>query len=384
MTTFTPHDSTLDERTRKAWSAYREDLAELQGRAYDAAEAESWDRLQEQLAGHRGRPRRAPHRWRARRLNGLQHRPRWRQGARSARVRAGPPPRPHGWDRSGSRMRSQSPAQRRKPRQAAVAACALAAALTLASCGSDDSTRTNAERPPVPIVISAAINDDAVSVSPKQFGAGPIRLVISNQSTSSQQVTLETTDDPGGSGPGVKAIATGPISPRETASVKGEVKPGHLRVAGRRRRRPPRAHRGGQATPVRAERAAAALAGGAAHAPPCRHAPRPPPHGPARSPARGDRPRRLAGPVAQADPTPSQTVFTKKLLDDPKTSAGVKRMLTTKSAIVDPRSGFVDVTGDGRQDALILVSTGGAGGAVALYVFSTHGQATARPTTRRR
>jgi hypothetical protein len=49
MTTFTPHDSTLDERTRKAWSAYREDLAELQGRAYDAAEAESWDRLQEQL-----------------------------------------------------------------------------------------------------------------------------------------------------------------------------------------------------------------------------------------------------------------------------------------------------------------------------------------------
>jgi hypothetical protein len=84
------------------------------------------------------------------------------------------------------------------------------------------------------------------------------------------------------------------------------------------------------------------------------------------------------GPVAQADPTPSQTIFTKKLLDDPKTSAGVKRMLTDKTAIVDPRSGFVDVTGDGRQDALVLVSTGGAGGAVGLYVFSTHGQATAQ------
>jgi hypothetical protein len=86
----------------------------------------------------------------------------------------------------------------------------------------------------------------------------------------------------------------------------------------------------------------------------------------------------LAGPLAQADPTPSQTVFTKKLLDDPQTSAGVKRMLTNKSAIVDPRSGFLDVTGDGRQDALILVSTGGAAGAVALYVFSTHGQQTAQ------
>src|SRR5689334_3767283 len=74
--------------------------------------------------------------------------------------------------------------------------------------------------------------------------------------------------------------------------------------------------------------------------------------------------------------TPSQKVFTQKLIDDAKTSAGVKKMLKAKTAIVDPRSGFVDVTGDGRQDALILVSTGGAGGAVALYVFSTHGQKT--------
>src|SRR3954471_7673119 len=80
--------------------------------------------------------------------------------------------------------------------------------------------------------------------------------------------------------------------------------------------------------------------------------------------------------VASAEPTQSQTVFTQKLLDDAKTSAGVKKMLTAKTAIVDPRSGFVDVTGDGRQDALILVSTGGAAGAVALYVFSRRGQAT--------
>lgn len=83
-----------------------------------------------------------------------------------------------------------------------------------------------------------------------------------------------------------------------------------------------------------------------------------------------------AAPLAGAAPTDTQKLFTQKLLDDAKTSAGVKKMLTNKTAIVDPRSGFVDVTGDGRQDALILVSTGGAGGAVALYVFSTHGQTT--------
>lgn len=49
MTTFAPNDSTLDERVREAWSAYRDDLAELEGRAYDAAEQESWERLQRTL-----------------------------------------------------------------------------------------------------------------------------------------------------------------------------------------------------------------------------------------------------------------------------------------------------------------------------------------------
>jgi hypothetical protein len=49
MTTFAPNLDTLDERTREAWSAYRDELAGLSGRPYDDAEAESWDRLQEAL-----------------------------------------------------------------------------------------------------------------------------------------------------------------------------------------------------------------------------------------------------------------------------------------------------------------------------------------------
>lgn len=91
----------------------------------------------------------------------------------------------------------------------------------------------------------------------------------------------------------------------------------------------------------------------------------------------------LALPAAptSAAPTQSQSVFTQKLLDDPATSAGIKRMLRSKQAIVDPRSGFADVTGDGRQDALIFVSTGGAAGTVGLYVFSTHGQSSSDATS---
>jgi hypothetical protein len=49
MTTYAPHDRALDERTRQAWSTYREGLTELTGRQYDDAEAEAWDRLQDAL-----------------------------------------------------------------------------------------------------------------------------------------------------------------------------------------------------------------------------------------------------------------------------------------------------------------------------------------------
>ena len=50
MTTFAPYDPALDERTRQAWSSYRDDLVELTGRHYADAEADAWDRLQDALA----------------------------------------------------------------------------------------------------------------------------------------------------------------------------------------------------------------------------------------------------------------------------------------------------------------------------------------------
>ena len=54
MTTFTQDErdrrlADLDERTRRAWADYTEALRELEGRDYEDAEDESWDRLQEQL-----------------------------------------------------------------------------------------------------------------------------------------------------------------------------------------------------------------------------------------------------------------------------------------------------------------------------------------------
>jgi hypothetical protein len=74
-----------------------------------------------------------------------------------------------------------------------------------------------------------------------------------------------------------------------------------------------------------------------------------------------------------AAPSKSQTLFRKTLLADAKTTAAIKTLLRD-GGFVAPEIEFADLTGDDRSDAVVLVETGGAAGAVALYVFSTHGK----------
>ena len=80
--------------------------------------------------------------------------------------------------------------------------------------------------------------------------------------------------------------------------------------------------------------------------------------------------------ASQAKPTASQQLFRKTLLADEQTTPGIVQLLRDRGGFVAPAIAFGDLTGDGRSDALVLVDTGGAAGAVALYVFSTHGRAT--------
>ena len=53
MTTSATHDATTqsqhDDRTRKAWGTYRENLLVLDGPAYDEAERAEWEHLQTEL-----------------------------------------------------------------------------------------------------------------------------------------------------------------------------------------------------------------------------------------------------------------------------------------------------------------------------------------------
>jgi hypothetical protein len=78
---------------------------------------------------------------------------------------------------------------------------------------------------------------------------------------------------------------------------------------------------------------------------------------------------------SSAAPTKSQALFEKTLLAGGKTTSDVKRLLGEGGGFVSPDITFADLTGDGRSDAIVLVETGGVAGAVALYVFSTDGEA---------
>ncbi|HYF25688.1 MAG TPA: hypothetical protein VD931_08130 [Baekduia sp.] len=105
-----------------------------------------------------------------------------------------------------------------------VCAFAVGAAAFLAGCGDDDDF-ANEPRPPSPVVITAAISPERVSVSPDELGAGPITLVVTNQSDATQRLTLR------GSG-GATNIEqqTGPINPSETASLQADLPQGDYEI----------------------------------------------------------------------------------------------------------------------------------------------------------
>jgi hypothetical protein len=109
---------------------------------------------------------------------------------------------------------------------ALMAACAAAAAV-LGACG-DDEDYANRPRPPAPITVTAAITGRGVDVSPAKFGAGPVVLIVSNQTEESLKLTLETEDV--ASGPGITA-STDPIDPAGTSQIKADLREGSYTLA---------------------------------------------------------------------------------------------------------------------------------------------------------
>ena len=103
-----------------------------------------------------------------------------------------------------------------------------ATACTIAGCGGEEDY-ANEPRPPTPINVTAAITDDRISISPQTFGAGPVVLIVSNQTDEPQTVTVET-EELGGNQPGLRERSN-PINPRGTGTLKVNVREGDYAVS---------------------------------------------------------------------------------------------------------------------------------------------------------
>jgi hypothetical protein len=105
-----------------------------------------------------------------------------------------------------------------------AAAGAVLFASVLAGCGDEGGDYANKPRPATPINVTAAVSDKEISISPKKFGAGPVVIIVSNQTGAKQRVTLQT-EELGGNQPGLKQ-STDPIAPRGTGTLKADVREG--------------------------------------------------------------------------------------------------------------------------------------------------------------
>lgn len=122
---------------------------------------------------------------------------------------------------------------------------ALALAGGTAGCGGSSDDYANKPRPATPINVTAAIGDRGISLSPKTFGAGPIVMIVSNQTGQGHTVTLET-QELGGSKPGLRESSR-PVAPGATARLQADLRRGTYEVS----------TRGGGVSPVTLEVGAA-------------------------------------------------------------------------------------------------------------------------------
>ena len=113
-------------------------------------------------------------------------------------------------------------------RRGALVAFALASLLVLPACG-DEEDHVNKDRPAESINVTAAIIDGRIQVSPDSFGAGPIRLIVTNQTDAAQVITFET-DEVGGDKPGTTQKSE-PITPSGTTTLEVDVREGEYAIS---------------------------------------------------------------------------------------------------------------------------------------------------------
>ena len=105
-------------------------------------------------------------------------------------------------------------------RKPAILICAVA--LVATGCGDDDFK--NEPRAAAPIELTGVIKPTRVIVSPEAVGAGPVRIIISNQTDEALEVILQG---------GAVREQVGPVYPQDTATIQQTLEPGRYQVRAR-------------------------------------------------------------------------------------------------------------------------------------------------------
>ncbi len=112
-----------------------------------------------------------------------------------------------------------------RPRRTAIVVLISCATLAVTACGEEEQF-ANEPDPPVPITITALVDEDAISVSPAQVGGGVARFIIANQSKEPREVSLRARDQ----GNAVISRITQPIAVGGTGELKRDLEPGVYRL----------------------------------------------------------------------------------------------------------------------------------------------------------
>jgi hypothetical protein len=105
----------------------------------------------------------------------------------------------------------------RRIRGGVVVSVLVAAAAFVAGCGGGKDFQAK-PRPPATIQLTGVITDHGVTVSPNRVGAGPIQILVSNQTQEAHTLTLD--------GPNMAPVNSAPIDPSDTGSITRSLAPG--------------------------------------------------------------------------------------------------------------------------------------------------------------
>jgi hypothetical protein len=96
----------------------------------------------------------------------------------------------------------------------------LAGSVVIAGCGGGSHFKDK-PRPPVPVQLTGVVTDRGVQISPRRVGAGPVILIISNQTQDAHTITLE------GNG---RTDTVGPVNPLGTGKLQATLTRGNYTV----------------------------------------------------------------------------------------------------------------------------------------------------------